>query len=450
MKVLLYPLFFALLWTLLPLSAQSKEEESLEKYVKQLGHEDYKVREYAESQILRAGSRAIPFLKAALKSGDPEITWRAETLLEEISTSEKSEKSEKSTKGKENLDQELERILEGTDEEYPSEEEMDFNEIESEIDENEIPEEDSQGNEEFFKAQDSTSSVSGSFTIIKNGELFSVQTHPNGSFSITTEKENEKGEKVVESFKFATEDEFKNTNPELYRRYKIASKGISFERRPSRKKSRSAPTPSNPFEMFGFQKEDLENFQDIYQLFNDINDPNADMEKIMNRSMEKLFRSLGERDPALKEFFEMQQNMMRQFQGFQGFNDPNHSSPFSDPNLQDQLERLFNPQKKAPKEKVKTPKDPTETVIFPGLSAIPIHEMLKSHLGKEGVVIQKVQKNAAFTGLKPFDLLLSVNGIPTPTLQAAQKAFNSLSQGQTLTFIVLRKTEEIQLQCEYK
>lgn len=72
----------------------AQNEAQLEKYIQQLGHEDYTVREHAEQQIIRAGARSIPLLKKALESGDAEISWRAETLIDEINANLKKNTKE--------------------------------------------------------------------------------------------------------------------------------------------------------------------------------------------------------------------------------------------------------------------------------------------------------------------------------------------------------------------
>lgn len=56
-------------------------QRGMEALVKQLGDENYKNRVTAEKRLLELGRLAIPLLKEALKSPDPEVVFRAERML---------------------------------------------------------------------------------------------------------------------------------------------------------------------------------------------------------------------------------------------------------------------------------------------------------------------------------------------------------------------------------
>ncbi len=56
-------------------------QRGMETLVKQLGDDSFKTREAAEKRLLEMGRLAIPMLKEALKSSDPEVVFRAERLL---------------------------------------------------------------------------------------------------------------------------------------------------------------------------------------------------------------------------------------------------------------------------------------------------------------------------------------------------------------------------------
>jgi HEAT repeat protein len=57
----------------------------IKELVRQLGDDDFKMREEASRQLVMLGPRARPFLQTALKDSDPEIVRRAEDCLERIS-----------------------------------------------------------------------------------------------------------------------------------------------------------------------------------------------------------------------------------------------------------------------------------------------------------------------------------------------------------------------------
>src|SRR2546430_15212038 len=52
--------------------------------VTQLGHDDFKIREEASTQLAKIGKPALPALQKALLSGDPEVQSRAEMLIKRI------------------------------------------------------------------------------------------------------------------------------------------------------------------------------------------------------------------------------------------------------------------------------------------------------------------------------------------------------------------------------
>ena len=52
--------------------------------IARLGHEDYQARQQAQDQLRRIGEPALPALREAIKSTDPEISSRAEALVREI------------------------------------------------------------------------------------------------------------------------------------------------------------------------------------------------------------------------------------------------------------------------------------------------------------------------------------------------------------------------------
>jgi hypothetical protein len=65
-------------------TASGADEERIKTLVRQLGDDEFKAREAASRQLVMLGSRARPFLQAALRDTDPEVKRRAQDCLERI------------------------------------------------------------------------------------------------------------------------------------------------------------------------------------------------------------------------------------------------------------------------------------------------------------------------------------------------------------------------------
>ncbi len=68
---------------------QDASPEAIERWVKDLGNEEFKVREEAEKNLRAAGKPVLPYLEKALQSEDLEIRERAESIRKSV-TGEKS------------------------------------------------------------------------------------------------------------------------------------------------------------------------------------------------------------------------------------------------------------------------------------------------------------------------------------------------------------------------
>lgn len=64
------------------------DAERVKKLIRQLGDDDFDVREQATEELFRVGHSAVPFLKEAQKGGDAEIVRRAEECLKRLGTSD--------------------------------------------------------------------------------------------------------------------------------------------------------------------------------------------------------------------------------------------------------------------------------------------------------------------------------------------------------------------------
>jgi hypothetical protein len=62
----------------------SPDKERIEQLIRDLASEDFRVREKATEELQKIGAGTVQFLKEALKSDDPEVRWRAESILKKI------------------------------------------------------------------------------------------------------------------------------------------------------------------------------------------------------------------------------------------------------------------------------------------------------------------------------------------------------------------------------
>lgn len=405
----------------------AQDEAQLEKYIQQLGHEDYTVREHAEQQIIRAGARSIPLLKKALESGDAEISWRAETLIDEINAN----------------------LKKNTKEPLPKKEAPIFEEEPSETEEEPFEmrplRKNTQNSQKGF--------FSGSFTIFQNGNLFKVQTLSDGSFKVSTEEVNANGKKESNTYTYLSEDEFQEKNPELYKRYKKASEGVFFERiRPKTRTPDPSQDPSGGFGFsFGQSGFDSNDFSDITDILQELlqNDGQIDLNRILQkqstqRLMDRFLDSMAEDDPQLQQMLEMQRQMMKQF----GLLNDEDANPFGGSQVR--------PKKSPPKRVAPPKKEPKgtfeqtmEAYSFPGLELAPMTDALKSQIKERGVVIAKAEEYAKEVGLKKFDILLSINGYETQSPEDALKIISKLKKGEKVTLQLLRKLERTSISFTY-
>ena len=65
-------------------AAEADDEQAAAEWIRKLGDRSYKVREEAQKRLIAIGEPAVGLVTEALKSGDPEVKARAETVLDEI------------------------------------------------------------------------------------------------------------------------------------------------------------------------------------------------------------------------------------------------------------------------------------------------------------------------------------------------------------------------------
>ena len=65
------------------LGAPETPKEHIQALIEALGHDDFGVREKATGELIAIGEAARPLLEQAAKSDDPEVRWRATTILQE-------------------------------------------------------------------------------------------------------------------------------------------------------------------------------------------------------------------------------------------------------------------------------------------------------------------------------------------------------------------------------
>ena len=66
--------------------AQALASAAIEQAIKDLGHEEFAVRERATEYLIGAGETAIPAVQAAAKSTDPEVALRAKIVLKRVAS----------------------------------------------------------------------------------------------------------------------------------------------------------------------------------------------------------------------------------------------------------------------------------------------------------------------------------------------------------------------------
>src|SRR5262249_52827188 len=62
----------------------TEPDRKIEQLIEQLGSSKFRVRETAAKELLALGKRAIPALRKALQSTDPDVRLRAQLLLNQI------------------------------------------------------------------------------------------------------------------------------------------------------------------------------------------------------------------------------------------------------------------------------------------------------------------------------------------------------------------------------
>lgn len=67
-----------------PKEAAQQEQADLQALIRDLGADDFRVRELATQGLIQAGNKSLPLLKRASQSPDPEVRWRAQKAIEEI------------------------------------------------------------------------------------------------------------------------------------------------------------------------------------------------------------------------------------------------------------------------------------------------------------------------------------------------------------------------------
>lgn len=83
--VLLYPFS---LW------AQNDLPQRIDELIRQLGDPDFNIRQHATQELEKIGEPALPALRQALNHKDPEVVWRAQTLITRISAKSRTESAD--------------------------------------------------------------------------------------------------------------------------------------------------------------------------------------------------------------------------------------------------------------------------------------------------------------------------------------------------------------------
>ncbi len=78
---------------------QDRQEDRIRDLVRDLGSQEYKIREKADKELLKLGKAAIPALKEAAEDKDAERAMRARSLLKRIEVARKAEESRRRADG---------------------------------------------------------------------------------------------------------------------------------------------------------------------------------------------------------------------------------------------------------------------------------------------------------------------------------------------------------------
>ncbi len=72
---------------------QDPQEDQIRNLIRDLGSQEYKIREKADKELLMLGKAAVPALKKAAEDKDAERAMRARSLLKRIEAARKREKN---------------------------------------------------------------------------------------------------------------------------------------------------------------------------------------------------------------------------------------------------------------------------------------------------------------------------------------------------------------------
>ena len=175
--LILFLTFGAVVWSEEKASAdKASEKEALEKkiagLISDLGADEAEVRESATEELKKIGKPAVPALKEATKSDDPEAAWRARVIL---------------------------RAIERTEEPKPK--------------------------EDTEKIWPKVQNFSNKFRIIIQGDQpyqsFSLSRDPSGKITVVIKKKTKEGEEKTETYSADSTEEFIEKYPEIAKQYNI-------------------------------------------------------------------------------------------------------------------------------------------------------------------------------------------------------------------------------------
>jgi flagellar hook-basal body complex protein FliE len=160
---------------------QEELQSKIKNFIKELGADESKARDNATKELKEIGEPAVPLLKEALESKDPEVAWRARIILKAIDRNKQKEANK---------------------EEPQSEDEV--------------------------QTWPKPPKASGNVQIIIQGsqpyESFSLSTGPSGKVTVTIKKKDKEGEETTENYAADSMEEFIKQYPELAEKYGLKNK----------------------------------------------------------------------------------------------------------------------------------------------------------------------------------------------------------------------------------
>ncbi|MDP7035338.1 MAG: PDZ domain-containing protein [Planctomycetota bacterium] len=354
--------------------------------IQQLGDPEYKVREAASEKLMTIGPPAVLHLKKAIENDDPEISWRAKKLLAKIlkkntKPSKKSARKPVAATGRRatpNMDPN--RLL---DMQNPEEIEKFMQQQLQRLFRDYKPGQGQsmpRGNQAFtFRFGGGQQSRSWN----EGDTRYTFTKHQDGRITGEVVRPGDQGP-VRESFEFSGEEEFKQKDMELFKKYNQSSGLRIF---------------TAPF-----------------------NNPDNPSNKALREFVEEMRKRLGSQ--GKERFEQLQKNLQEKM--MEGLDRP----------------KTVEPQTHTP-DQVQDRKD--TALGFIGHKAEPVLQVQLGLKKDQGILLTEVitDSPAHRAGLQKWDLICTISGTPVTSIKQIRVAYEAIESGQTVELGIIRKSEKI-------